>query len=160
MSRTEMPAPICWTVKRNCSASPAQLAAVFASIVGLSFIFGIAFAVQGMWLILPFVGLELVAVAVAFLCYGRRAADYERITLSERDLSIERIEGARATRWRFPTPWTTVELEEAGDGWMRSVRVFVVSRAERVEVGRHLAAPGRAALAHELSSALRGMVAA
>jgi uncharacterized membrane protein len=102
MSRTEMPAPICWTVKRNCSASPAQLAAVFASIVGLSFIFGIAFATQGLWLILPFVGLELVAVAIAFFCYGRRAADYERITLSEGDLSIERVEGARATRWHFP----------------------------------------------------------
>ena len=155
-----MPAPICWTVKRNCSASPAQLAAVFASIVGLSFIFGIAFATQGLWLILPFVGLELVAVAIAFFCYGRRAADYERITLSEGDLSIERIEGARATRWHFPAPWTTVELEEAGDGWMRSVRVFIASRAERVEVGRHLAAPGRRALAQELSSALRSMVAA
>src|SRR5262245_1751621 len=96
MSRNTMPAqPTCWTVKRNCSASPAQLAAVFASMIGLSFIFGVVFAAHGMWLILPFVGLELVAVAIAFICYGRRAADLERITLSEHDLHIERVEGAR-----------------------------------------------------------------
>jgi uncharacterized membrane protein len=150
-----MPAPICWTIKRNCSASPGQLAAVFASMVGLSFVFGIAFATQGLWLILPFVGLEMVAVAIAFICYGRRAADYERITLSEHDLSIERVDGPRTLRWRFPAMWTTVEVDEAGGGWMRRVRVFIVSRAERVEVGCHLAAPGRKALAQELFAALR-----
>ena len=156
-----MPAlPTCWTVKRNCSASPAQLAAVFASMVGLSFIFGLAFATQGMWLILPFVGLELVAVATAFICYGRRAADFERITLSAHDLSIERADGGRTLHWHFPTAWARVEVEESGSGWMHRVRVFIVSCEERVEFGRHLAAPGRKLLAQEVFLALRNTAAA
>jgi uncharacterized membrane protein len=156
-----MPAhPICWTVKRNCSASPAQLAAVFASIVGVSFVFGVAFATQGLWLILPFVGLELVAVAVAFFCYGRRAADYERITLSANQLSIERAEGARVLRWDFPVAATRVEVEEAGAGWMVRVRVWVVSRGERVEFGRHLPPDRRGSLAREVHAALRGTAVA
>src|SRR5215467_674033 len=106
-----MPAPTCWIIKRNCSASPAQLAAVFASMVGLSFVFGILFATQGLWLVLPFAGLELVAVALAFVCYGRRAADYERITLSEAELLIERAEGVRVASFRFPAAWARVEVE-------------------------------------------------
>lgn len=156
-----MPAqPICWTVKRNCSSSPAQLAAVLASMVGLSFVFGVAFALHGMWLILPFVGLELVALAVAFFCYGRRAADYERITLSGPTLSVERVEGARTSQWRFPAAWASVELEHSGAGWMQRVCVFIASRGERVEVGRHLPPGKREALAEEVAAALRGAAAA
>jgi uncharacterized membrane protein len=156
-----MPAlPICWTVKRNCSASPAQLAAVFASMVGLSFIFGVVFATLGLWLILPFVGLELVAVAVAFFCYGRGAADYERITLSEQDLRVERVEGSRTSQWRFARAWARVEVEESGGGWMHRVRVFIVSRGERVEVGRHLPVSRRKLLAQEVFVALRRAAAA
>lgn len=152
--------PICWNVKRNCSASPAQLAAVFASIVGLSFVFGVAFAAQGLWLVLPFVGLELLAVAAAFVCYGRRAADFERVLLSASTLSVERAEGPNTTRWQCPVEWARVELEEAGAGWMRRVRVSIVARGERVEVGRHLPAERRALLARELRAALRGAIAA
>jgi uncharacterized membrane protein len=151
-----MPAqPICWTVKRNCSASPAQLAAVFASMVGLAFLFGIVFATQGLWMILPFAGLELIAVAIAFVCYGRRAADYERIILSAHELSIERVEGARTLQWRFPSAWTRIEVEEAGEAWMQGARVYVVARGERVEIARHLAAPARKTLAREIRLALR-----
>jgi len=102
----------------------------------------------------------LVAVAIAFICYGRRAADFERITLSAQDLSIERAEGARRLHWHFPTVWARVEVEESGSGWMHRVRVFIVSRGERVEVGRHLAAPGRKLLAQEIFLALRNTAAA
>ncbi len=153
-----MPAhPTSWTVKRNCSASPSQLAAVFASLLGISFVFGVAFATQGLWLILPFVGLELIAIAVAFVCYGRRAADFEKITLSPDQLGIDRVEGARLLHWEFPAYATRVEVEESGTGWMHRVRVWVVSRGERVEVGRHLPAERRGALAHEMRAALRGV---
>jgi uncharacterized membrane protein len=152
--------PISWTVKRNCSASPAQLAAVFASVVGVSFVFGIAFATQGLWLILPFVGLELVAVALAFFCYGRRAADFERITLSATHLLVERVEASRLQQWDFPTASARVEIEESGAGWMHRVRVWIVSRGERVEFGRHLPVERREPLAREMRAALRGAAVA
>jgi uncharacterized membrane protein len=51
----------CWMIKRNCSASPQQLAMVFASLVAVSFAFGVAFAAQGLWLVLPLVGIEMLA---------------------------------------------------------------------------------------------------
>ncbi len=141
-----------WTLKRNCSASPRQLALVFASIVAVSFAFGAAFASQGLWLVLPFVGMEALAVGAAFLVYGRHAADYERIELRDGVVTVRRIEAARATEWRALAAWTRVELAAEG--------VHLAAHGARVAVGRHLPHDRRAALAHELADALRAAAAA
>lgn len=149
-----------WVLKRNCSASPAQLAVVFGSIVLVSFLFGTAFAAQGFWMVLPFVGLELLAVAAAFVCYGRHAADFERIELSGGEIRIERQDGNKVDQSRLPTSWARVELDDAGRGWRSPVRLFIVSRGERLEVGRHLPDARRRRLAQELKLALRAAVPA
>ncbi len=143
---------ICWMIKRNCSASPRQLALVFASLIAVSFAFGVAFAAQGLWLVLPFVGLEVVAVAAAFFVYGRHAADYERIELRDGIMTVCRVEAARATEWRARSAWTRVETE--------AQRVYLAAHGARVEVGRHLTCERRAALAQELRQALRMVAAA
>lgn len=92
----------CWMIKRNCSVSPKQLALVFASIVAVSFAFGVVFAAQGLWLVRPFAGVPLLAVAAAFLCYGRRAADYERIEIADGMVAVEQVEdGLRSLRRRW-----------------------------------------------------------
>ena len=144
-----------WLIKRNCSASPTQLAAVFGSLVAVSFAFGAVFAALGLWMVLPFVGLELVAVAVAFLCYGRHAADVERIELAGDKLTVERVEADRSHRWEFDPRRVRVELDERGRGWGVRVQVRLASRGEQIEVGRHLLDEKRAALARELRTALK-----
>ena len=145
-----------WLIKRNCSASPTQLAAVFGSLVAVSFAFGAAFAMLGLWMVLPFVGLELVAVAAAFLWYGRHAADVERIELAGDKLTVERIEADRRRRWEFDRRRVRVEVEERGKGLGASVRVRLASRGEQIEIGSHLMDEKRAVLARELRTALNG----
>ena len=132
-----------------------QLAAVFGSLVAVSLAFGAVFAVLGLWMVLPFVGLELVALAAAFLCYGRHAADVERIELANDKLTVERIEADRSRRWEFDQRGVRVEVDERGNGLGVRVQVLVTSRGEQVEVGRHLLDDGRAALARELRTALK-----
>lgn len=144
-----------WLIKRNCSASPTQLAAVFGSLVAVSFAFAAAFAALGLWMVLPFVGLELVAVAAAFLCYGRHAADVERIELANDKLTVERVEADRSRRWEFDPRGVRVEVDERGKGLGVRVHVRLTSRGEQVEVGRHLLDEKRAALARELRTALK-----
>ena len=144
-----------WLIKRNCSASPTQLAAVFGSLVAVSFVFGAVFAALGLWMVLPFVGLELVAVAVAFLCYGRHAADIERIDLANDKLTVERVEANRSSRWEFDPRRVRVEVDERGRGLGVRVQVRLASCGERIEVGRHLLDQKRAALARDLRTALK-----
>lgn len=149
-----MAEPATWLIKRNCSASPRQLAGVFVSLVAVSFAFGAAFAAQGLWMVLPFVGLEIVAVAAAFLCYGRHAADFERIDLSGSVLTVEQLEGGRSTEFRFDAHWVRVELEERGAEPGRRVRLALACRGQRVEVGRYLVDERRSALGREIRGAL------
>ncbi len=146
----------CWTIKRNCSASPKQLALVFSSIVAVSFVFGAAFAAQGLWLVLPFVGVEMLAVTAAFICYGRKAADYERIEIDAAAVSVETVEGNRRSIRRLPSPWVRVEVQHSGGG----LAVWLAAGAERLQVGRHLREARRAGLAKELREALRMAVPA
>jgi uncharacterized membrane protein len=151
-----------WLIKRNCSASPRQLAVVFASLVAVSFAFGVAFAAQGLWMVLPFAGLEVAAVAAAFLCYGRHAADFERIELRGGQVVVARQEGTQRTEVSFDLPWVRVEVTQHGVDLGARVRVELVSARQRVEVGRYLVDVRRAVLGQELratleSAAQRGM---
>jgi uncharacterized membrane protein len=145
--------PAIWVIKRNCSASPRQLAGVFVSVVAVSFAFGVAFATQGLWMVLPFVGLEVLAVAAAFICYGRHAVDYERIDLQGGSMRVKRREGGRKTEVRFDAAWLRVEVGERSGAGCR-VRVDLVSNGRRVEVGRYLVDEQRVALGRELRGAL------
>ena len=142
----------CWMIKRNCSASPRQLAWVFASIVAVSFAFGAAFAAQGLWLVLPFVGVETLAVAAAFFCYGRQAADYERIEIGGGEIAVEKVEGSQRSVRRVPSQWARIDLQRLGR--TGRVTVWLAVGAERIEVGRHLLDARRLQLAEELRMAL------
>lgn len=142
-----------WLNKRNCSASPKQLALVFLSLCALSLGFGTAFALLGLWMVLPFVGLEVVALAVAFFCYGRHATDQERIELTADHVSVVRLEGECRQEFAFVRSWTRVVVSEQGMGG--GLRLELVSGGRRLEIGRHLTAGGRRRVARELNAALR-----
>ena len=54
------------TIKRNCSISPRDLLCVLASAACVSLGIAAGFALAGAWPILPFAGLEVLALAAAF----------------------------------------------------------------------------------------------
>jgi uncharacterized membrane protein len=143
-----------WLIKRNCSAGPRQLAIVFGSLVAVSFAFGVAFAAFGLWMVLPFVGIEVMAVGAAFLYYGHHAADFERIAISARILSVEHVEGAQTHRWEFDPRVSHVQVETRGGRWGQRVRLFLHTPAMRLELGRHLLDQRRWLLGRDISSAL------
>ncbi len=143
-----------WLIKRNCSAGPGQLATVFGSIVAISFVFGLGFAAFGLWMVLPFVGLELIAVGVAFFCYGRHAADFERISVAPSALSIEQVDGSHSKRWQFDPRVARVQVEMQGRVWGRRVRVLLLTPELKLELGRHLLDRRRTLFARELEGTL------
>jgi len=149
-----MTEPTVWHIRRNCSGSPRLLAMVFGSLVAVSLGFGLAFASLGFWMVLPFVGLELAAVALAFLCYARHAVDQERIELADGRLRLHRLEGPRQQDFEFDLPCVRVEGLDAQRGSGTGARIELVSARQRVEVGRHLVEERRQALGREIRAAL------
>ena len=151
-----------WLIKRNCSASPRQLAWVFCSLVAVSFVIGAAFASRGLWLVLPFVGLEVGAMVLAFVLTARHATDAESIELVAGELRVQRWWAQRHSEWRLPLGWVRIEVEEIGRELGAQVRVEAVCGARRLELGRLLTTDRRRLLARELNAALaqaRGGVA-
>jgi uncharacterized membrane protein len=139
-----------WTLKRNCSITPAQLLAAYGGLCVLSL--GVAgfFWLQGARLVMPFAWCELLAVAAAMLAFARHAGDRERIALSDGRLLVETSDGGRVERIEFAQD--AVRVETGRDE--RSL-IELTGRGERIAVGRHVRPELRPWLAAELRDALR-----
>ncbi|WP_080405138.1 DUF2244 domain-containing protein [Burkholderia ubonensis] len=138
-----------WLMKRNCSMSPRQFVLFYASLAGFSLAIAAMLMWQGAWLVMPFTGVELLAVGVAFAVYARHAVDYERIRLFPHRLVIERMNAEQLTQIEFNPRWVRVE---AGATPRDPIRL--VSRGQTVVIGQHLAQYRRAQFADELRAAL------
>jgi uncharacterized membrane protein len=138
------------TVKRNCSMTPRQLVSLLAATALLNLGIGVAFALVGLWLVLPFAGLEMAALAAAFYVNARHATDYERITLADGRLTLEVSDAEKVRRYEFNPGWVRLAVRRiAGD-----VRVALSSHGREIEIGRHLDSAGRARFAEALSARL------
>ena len=131
------------TVKRNCSISPQDLLYVLAFISCVSLGIATVFACLGAWPVLPFAGVEVLALALAFYLNGRHAADYERIALAGGTLVVEASDAGRLRRHEFSVPWLRVEERRHGG----DLHLVLRSGSAAIEVGRHLDTERRASLA-------------
>lgn len=138
-----------WLMKRNCSVSPRQFVAFYVSLAAFSLLIAVLLLWRGAWLVLPFTGIELLAVGVAFAIYARHAVDYERIRLFPHRLVIERMSAERLTQIELNPRWVRVE-----PGASPRDPITLVSRGESVVVGQHLAQYRRAQCARELRASL------
>ena len=64
-----------WLSKRNCALTPRQLAVFFGVLGSFSMAVATAWALQGAWVVVPFAGIEIAALGLAYVLYGRHAAD-------------------------------------------------------------------------------------
>ena len=138
-----------WTLKRNCSISPRQMALFYASLCAVSLVLAGFFTLQGAWYVLVFSAIEIGAVGAAFLYYARHAADREHIVLNGRCLVVKVIESERSREYRFDVSGVRVDVPGA-----KNNLVSLVSGATRLEVGRFLTQFKRHQFALELRSAL------
>jgi len=138
-------------LKRNCSISPAGLLWVYGLIAAVTLGIAAVFATLGAWVILPFAGIELAVLGIAFAVNGRHAADYERIELGGGVLVVEVCETDSVRRHEFNPARASVMVAGAGHG----MRVMLESPGRSLEIGRHLHERARLALAGELNRRLR-----
>jgi uncharacterized membrane protein len=103
-----------FVIKRNCSISPRDLLWVLALAVCMSLGIAIGFACIGAWPVLPFAGIEILALAGAFYVNGRHAADYERIALSGGKLVVEASEAGCLQRHEFNPQWLRIDERRSG----------------------------------------------
>jgi uncharacterized membrane protein len=66
---------------------------------------------MGLWLVLPFAGIELTVVAVAFIVYARHAGDYEKIVIQHREVSVTVVNANKTKTYNLNPGWTRVSLD-------------------------------------------------
>lgn len=117
----------------------------------VSFLVASYFTMQGAWLVMVFALLEMMAVAAAFLYFGRHATDREHIALSDAGLLVELVQAEKIRQFRMDPQRTRVELPV-----LRHGLISLEANGDRVEVGRYLTERKRREFAQELSAELTG----
>ena len=108
-----------------------------------------AFWWRGATLVMPFAGIEMLAVGAALLVYARHAGDRERMILTPGRLTVECTLGRRTDQVDFAPAWVRVEPAH-GD---RSL-IELSGEGKRIAIGRFVRPELRRALADELRAAL------
>ena len=103
-----------WLMKRNCSFSPKQVGLFYLSIVSFSLLVAFYFLFIGVWMIIIFTTIEILALTIALYIYSRHALDYEKITIIGKQLLFERSWGGKVQLEEFNTVWTKLVHKKEG----------------------------------------------
>lgn len=132
---------------------------VMAFLSAVSFATGIVFLLMGAWPVFGFLGLDVLAIYVAFRINFRRALAREEISVTASELRLRRVSHrGQVAEWVFNPLW--VRLDQERDDEYGLERLYLASRGKRVAVGSFLS-PGEKdsfskALIAALNAARRG----
>lgn len=133
----------------NCSLRPRAAVLFFASICLVSFAIAGTLALLGMWPILPFAGLEMLALGWALHASLRRRHHTQTILLTDDLVRVETRSGSHCEQIEFTRHWAQVKLRRA-DIRMHPSRLTIESHGRSYEVGGFLNEEERQALAGQL----------
>lgn len=142
------------TIRPNRSMSARQAAVFVICFAVLSLTIALSLFSIGMWLVLPFAGLEVFVVGMAVGYAMRRSAGYESIVVTDRDVCVVKSEFGRSQSYNFQRYWTQVRLER-GSSRLQPQRLLVGSHGRFVEIGREFVDEDRENFAVRLAEAVK-----
>jgi len=137
------------TITLNRSLSPRGFKVLFGGVVAANVAFAIFLFVLGAWPAPMFLGLDVLAVWIAFRASFRAQQRAERVQVSAEEVTVSR-DGE--TLWRSPTAFTRVDFEKIGEF---DSRVRLLLSDKRLTIARALAPRERGRFARALESAIR-----
>ena len=117
----------------NRSLSAQGMVRVVALIASISLMVGLGFSLVGAWMVLPFAGLEVLALAYAFYFINCHADDYESITIEGDSLAVEKRNYKNTSQIVFNRYWARVLLRELPGG---EQSLLLRSHGKEIEFGR------------------------
>lgn len=135
------------TFKPNSALSAIGKQKVVLLLTVIPCVIGIAFCFLGAWLVLPFVGLEIAALAYAFYYINQHETDYESISINGDNLLVERCVGENVSRQIINPYWVKVIQHELSNG---ELRLYLQSHGKELEIGHYLTRKQRELLASQL----------
>ncbi len=141
------------TLRPHRSLGRRGLVLLIGGIAGLSFMTSVYFWWLGAWPVVGFLGLDVLAVALAFKLNERAARAFEEVEVSRVAIVIRKVMvSGRAQEIRFNPQWVRLEVEEVEDEGV--VRIALRARDRRVPVGSFLNPEDRKSFARAFGAAL------
>jgi len=137
----------------NCSISWTELLLFYFLTCLVALAVGLFFTLQGLWLVLPFSGLEMLALGVGLYVTSRKVYRKEVITLDPEHTRIEKGVQRIDQSWEFKTPWIRI-IDELPDRRSTRRKLAISMYGESVEVGSFLANSEKEALAFQLKDCI------
>ena len=140
---------LCIEICPNCSLNVRGAVMFFGSLCFVSFAIAGMLAVQGYWPILPFAGLEMVALGWALKVSLARRFYRQTITVTDVDVSVESQDRSYCSQVVFPRHWSQVKLRRPASR-LHPSRLTIESHGRQCELGNFLTEEERHGLALRL----------
>lgn len=83
---------------------------VWAVLVAVSALVSAGMAAAGAWVVLPFAGLEILALAAGFYLTSRACQRQEILTIHEYEIHLEKGRHQKEAEWTLPRPYARLRL--------------------------------------------------
>jgi uncharacterized membrane protein len=135
----------------NRSLGAAGRRCFLGMIVATTMVIAAGAAAIGAWPVMPFAGLEVALLVLAFHLVHLHDADFERLEIGEHEVRVEARDAQSFTHFVAHRPWARVVVRERGT----RCTLGLAYAGRTVPLGRLLSDEGRRRLAQEL----RGRIA-
>jgi uncharacterized membrane protein len=146
----EVDSPFVHVSRPNRSLGPVARRWVLLAIAATTLGIAAGAAAFGAWPVMPFAGLEVALVALAFRVLARHDADFERLEVGAFEVTVEARDAAQHTRFVAHRQWARLVLRERGG----RCTLGLAYAGRTVPLGRMLSDEGRRALAERLRGRL------
>ena len=126
---------------------------IYLLISGVTISIAFGFFTQGLTLILPFAGLELLALGVVLYISAWRSNIKEVVNVTEEKIRIEIGQNAPEKTYELDKTWAKVVLERSWNNWYPS-RLLLRSHGRQIEIGKFLNEQERQCLGAELKKVI------
>ncbi|HMA11675.1 MAG TPA: DUF2244 domain-containing protein [Steroidobacteraceae bacterium] len=145
-----------FVLQPNGSLAPEQARLFLWLTAGGCFAIALAFALQGMWPVLPFAGLEIGVLVWALRASMRQSRHRETIQVCQDVIRIERHDRAGIHHAEFARHWARVSVRPGAQRRHPS-RLLIESQGRHCELGRFLTEEERQDIARRLRRVVGGM---
>ncbi len=149
----ELAAPMQFIVRRNQSLSWRGNKLFIYFMAAISFGIAGMFAFKGAWLILPFAGLEILALTIGLYMCSLHGRDQEVVTIDDDLVKVEKGRKKPNEVWQFERAWVSLELINSPIQGHPS-KLVIRSKGKVTEIGKCLTNDERKSLSDSLAKAL------
>jgi uncharacterized membrane protein len=141
------------TITPHRSLGATGFVVLMSAVALVSFIGGLFFFLIGAWPVVGFFGLDVVLIWWAFRVNYRAARAYEEVTMTASALTVRKVSHrGKVAEWTLNPLW--VRLDREADEEFGLMRLFLVSRGERLAIASYLGPGEKEGFARAFGSAL------